>query len=101
MKKLLAENMLRFGVKNLTESNIKKLQEQNDLDIAQPGEEANPLPDTPKSPEKLVTISGPDQIRQQLQGTHKDAILKIEDDGFTNLKSIPFSFLTNKCRGWN
>ena len=88
MKKLLAENMLRFGVKNLTESNIKKLQEQNDLDIAQPGEEANPLPDTPKSPEKLVTISGPDQIRQQLQGTHKDAILKIPGwDKF--LKLVP------------
>ena len=57
MKNKLAENMLRFGVKNLTESNIKKLQEQDPkiaTDIAQPGEEANPLPDTPKSPEKLV-----------------------------------------------
>ncbi len=29
MKKLLAENMLRFGVKNLTESNLQKLNEVN------------------------------------------------------------------------
>jgi len=91
MKNILSENMRRFGTKNLTESNIKKLQEQDPkiaTDIAQPGEEANPLPDTPKSPEKLVTMSGPDQIKQQLQGTHKDAILSIPGwDKF--LKLVP------------
>ena len=75
MKNKLAENMLRFGVKNLTESNIKKLQEQDPkiaTDIAQPGEEANPLPDTPKSPEKLV-----DPIKNALKGTTANFVLSL------------------------
>jgi hypothetical protein len=73
MKNILAENLLRFGVKNLTESQRKSLMEQNpdELDIAQPGEEANPLPDTPKSPEKLI---GPKQV---LTGNYKDFLLSL------------------------
>ena len=75
MKNKLAENMRRFGTKNLTESNIKKLQEQDPkiaTDIAQPGEEANPLPDTPKSPEKLV-----DPIKNALKGTTANFLLSL------------------------
>tara|TARA_B100000963_G_scaffold229693_1_gene200350 strand:+ start:26389 stop:27369 length:981 start_codon:yes stop_codon:yes gene_type:complete len=77
MKNILAENMLRFNVKNLTELNIKRLSEQDTNEPLQPGQEANPLPDQPKSPEKIVNISTPDKIKQMLQGTHKNTILSI------------------------
>lgn len=77
MKNILAENMKRFGTKNLTESNIKRLSEQDTNEPLQPGQEANPLPDQPKSPEKIVNISTPDRIKQMLQGTYKDTILSM------------------------
>ena len=71
MKNILAENMLRFGVKNLTESNIKRLSEQDPNEPLQPGQEANPLPDTPKSPDKLIDPKEVDiaVVKSKLKGT--------------------------------
>jgi hypothetical protein len=58
LEKLIAENMLRFGVKNLSESDIKKLQEQN----PPRGSETNPkklagATVTAKSAEKKLEAS--------------------------------------------
>lgn len=47
MKHILAENLLRFGVKNLSEANIKMLQEQEDANAAAPGATTNPGTTTP------------------------------------------------------
>ena len=110
MKNKLAENMLRFGVKNLTESNIKKLHEQDDLDIAQPGEEANPLPDTPKSPEKLVDPKEVDiaAVKSKLKGTTANFVssllkynnfLSVAKDGNLLINITGFSFAYAKYLG--
>lgn len=61
MKNILAENLLRFGAKNLSEADIKKLHETNPV-AAAPGTEANPnnlagAKVTAKAPTKTLQTS--------------------------------------------
>jgi len=72
MKNILRENMLRFGTKNLTESNVQKLNEQDPNEPLQPGQEANPLPDQPKSPAKSIDI-----VKSKLKGTTANFVLSL------------------------
>jgi len=72
MKNILRENMLRFGTKNLTESNVQKLNEQDPNEPLQPGQEVNPLPDQPKSPAKSIDI-----VKSKLKGTTANFVLSL------------------------
>lgn len=83
MKNTLAENLLRFGVKNLSESDIKKLQEQN----PPAGNETNPN----KLPGTTVTVKS---AEKKLQASFKRADNKTAT-WFANVKMDP------KTKKWN
>jgi len=110
MNNKLAENMLRFGVKNLTESNIKRLSEQDPNEPLQPGQEANPLPDTPKSPDKLIDPKEVDiaAVKSKLKGTTANFVrsllkynnfLSVAKDGNLLINITGFSYAYAKYLG--